>query len=416
VAIIAVFSGSFCHGEEVAGKVAKQLGYTRLEKKLFDEAEQKFGISRKKLIKAMKGSTSLFNKYTHEREKNIAYIQLALAAVIHDDNQLLHDFAIHLLPGTISHVLKVCIIANHDYRVEQAVKTESISEREAGKIIQKDDQERLDWTRYLFDRTPYDESLYDIVIPMHSTSVEEAYELICQHAGSEQLKKTPDSWRAVRDFWLASSVNIALVEEGHKVGVQAAGGKVTITINEYVVRLKHLENELKAIVKPISGVEEVKTVTGPKFKAPSANPWANIEVPPKILLVDDEKEYVHTLSERLETRDIETSVVYDGEQALDFVEKDEPDVMVLDLMMPGIDGIEVLRRIKRQRPHIEVIILTGHGSEREETLAEELGAFAYLKKPVDVNDLTQIMKKAYEKVSMTKNSMKKEKEEGKEKG
>ena len=125
-------------------------------------------------------------------------------------------------------------------------------------------------------------------------------------------------------------------------------------------------------------------------------------MPPKILLVDDEKDFVHTLSERLETRNIESSVVYNGEEALDFVKDDEPDVMVLDLMMPGIDGLEVLRRVKRDHPYVEVIILTGHGSDREETLANELGAFAYLHKPVDLDILARTMKEAYQKVSDAK--------------
>jgi DNA-binding NtrC family response regulator len=120
------------------------------------------------------------------------------------------------------------------------------------------------------------------------------------------------------------------------------------------------------------------------------------------LLVDDEKEFVHTLSERLSTRNLESSIVYNGEEALDFVKNDEPDVMVLDLKMPGIDGIEVLRRVKREHPNVEVIILTGHGSDKEESLAEELGAFAYLHKPVNIDLLAQAMKEAYKKVEARK--------------
>jgi DNA-binding NtrC family response regulator len=76
--------------------------------------------------------------------------------------------------------------------------------------------------------------------------------------------------------------------------------------------------------------------------------------------------------------------------------------MVLDLKMPGIDGMEVLRRMKKEHPHVEVIILTGHGGETEEALARELGAFAYLKKPVDIDVLSQTMKEAYRKLSLTK--------------
>jgi DNA-binding response OmpR family regulator len=121
------------------------------------------------------------------------------------------------------------------------------------------------------------------------------------------------------------------------------------------------------------------------------------EAKPKYLLVDDEKEFVLTLSERLETRNLGSAIAYDGEQALSIVETDAPDVMVLDLKMPGIDGMEVLRRVKEEKPDTEVIILTGHGSEQEERRAKDLGAFAYLEKPVNIDVLTETMKKAYSK-------------------
>jgi DNA-binding response OmpR family regulator len=92
------------------------------------------------------------------------------------------------------------------------------------------------------------------------------------------------------------------------------------------------------------------------------------------------------------------SIAYNGEQALAMIEEDEPEVMVLDLKMPGIDGMEVLRRVKRTHPRTEVIILTGHGSDAEEVLAAELGAFAYLRKPVDIDVLTKTMKAAYHRL------------------
>ena len=84
------------------------------------------------------------------------------------------------------------------------------------------------------------------------------------------------------------------------------------------------------------------------------------------------------------------------------VADDQPEVMVLDLKMPGIDGIEVLRRMKKSHPETEVIILTGHGSSAEEELAAELGAFAYLRKPVDIEVLTETMKAAYRKIETTR--------------
>ena len=114
---------------------------------------------------------------------------------------------------------------------------------------------------------------------------------------------------------------------------------------------------------------------------------------------DDEKEFIHTLSERLQTRNLESAVVYDGEQALSYIDTDAPDTIVLDLRMPGIDGLEALRRIKEEHPHIEVIIVTGHGSEHDEKLARELGAFEYLNKPVDINELAKLIRAASKKAA-----------------
>ncbi|HEX5680501.1 MAG TPA: response regulator, partial [Desulfobacterales bacterium] len=113
---------------------------------------------------------------------------------------------------------------------------------------------------------------------------------------------------------------------------------------------------------------------------------------------DDEREFAQTLSERLLMRDMGSAVAYDGESALAMINEDEPEVMILDLKMPGIDGIEVLKRVKQTRPAIEVIILTGHGSEEDRKTCLELGAFAYLQKPVDIELLTETLKKANEQM------------------
>jgi DNA-binding response OmpR family regulator len=77
------------------------------------------------------------------------------------------------------------------------------------------------------------------------------------------------------------------------------------------------------------------------------------------------------------------------------VKEEEPDVIVLDLKMPGMDGIEVLRRVRKAYPNVEVIILTGHGSEKDETAARSLGAFDYVKKPVDLDKLVPRIRNAF---------------------
>lgn len=117
----------------------------------------------------------------------------------------------------------------------------------------------------------------------------------------------------------------------------------------------------------------------------------------KLLLVDDEENFVRTLAERLQIRDLGPKVALSGEEALDALEKEIPDVIVLDLRMPGIDGMEVLRRVKRSQKPIQVIILTGHGTDKDKEEAMRIGAFEYHKKPVDIDALVFSIKNAYRK-------------------
>jgi DNA-binding NtrC family response regulator len=116
----------------------------------------------------------------------------------------------------------------------------------------------------------------------------------------------------------------------------------------------------------------------------------------KIMLVDDEEDFVKTLAERLSVKQIagEPEVALSGEDALASLKDEVPDVMVLDLRMPGIDGLEVLKNVKQHYPEVQVVILTGHGSERDREEAERLGAFDYLEKPVNIDTLVSTIRKA----------------------
>jgi len=115
----------------------------------------------------------------------------------------------------------------------------------------------------------------------------------------------------------------------------------------------------------------------------------------KVLLVDDEQEFVSTLAERLELRGMHVEIATDGEMALGLVESDPPQVVVLDVMMPGLSGMEVLERIKAVNSNIQVILLTGHGGTKDGIKGMQLGAFDYLIKPVDIDELIE---KLYEAV------------------
>jgi len=150
-------------------------------------------------------------------------------------------------------------------------------------------------------------------------------------------------------------------------------------------------------VEKLPGVKSVETRVGKGYHQADIYRKYDFEIP-KVLLVDDERKFVQTLSECLLVRDMGSAVAYDGESALNMINEDEPEVMILDLKMPGIDGLEVLKQVKATKPGIEVIILTGQGSESDEKICMELGAFAYLQKPVNIDILSETLKKAKEKM------------------
>jgi two-component system OmpR family response regulator len=114
----------------------------------------------------------------------------------------------------------------------------------------------------------------------------------------------------------------------------------------------------------------------------------------RVLIVDDEEELVTTIAERLQIRGIQAETETDGETALKMIEANPPQVVVLDVMMPGIGGIEILKRMNAQNLQIPVILLTGYGSSEQGKEGMELGAFDYLMKPCDLNMLISKIQEA----------------------
>ena len=117
----------------------------------------------------------------------------------------------------------------------------------------------------------------------------------------------------------------------------------------------------------------------------------------RVLVVDDEDDFRETFVKRLGKRDLDVTGVESGEKALELLDKQLFDVVILDVKMPGMDGVDALREMKIKRPLMEVIMLTGHASVESGIEGMKLGAFDYIMKPADLDELLDKMRKAYEK-------------------
>ncbi|GAB6904894.1 hypothetical protein DESC_480177 [Desulfosarcina cetonica] len=248
MSVITLFSGIFCNADAVVRDLMQSTGYPLIDDdRIVAMAADLSGMPEGKIRRAFSAKTSVFNKFTHEKEYSIACLRLALATELARGPAVVFGACGLLLPQTIAHVLRVCLIAETPYRIAQARDHLGLDEEESLHQIHRADADNAAWIDTLWGMAdPWNESLYD--------------------------------------------------------------------------------------------------------------------------------------------------------SALALVDEDEPEVMIIDLKMPGIDGMEILRQIKKTRPQIEVIVLTGHGSEHDRQQCMALGAFAYLQKPVDIEALSQTLKMAHAKI------------------
>ena len=117
----------------------------------------------------------------------------------------------------------------------------------------------------------------------------------------------------------------------------------------------------------------------------------------RVLIVDDEDDFREAIMKRLRARKVDVDGADSGPKALDMLANQDFDVIILDVKMPGMDGIETLREIKLKKPLVEVIMLTGHASVESGIQGMQLGAFDYVMKPVALDDLMDKLRQAHER-------------------
>jgi two-component system, OmpR family, response regulator len=120
----------------------------------------------------------------------------------------------------------------------------------------------------------------------------------------------------------------------------------------------------------------------------------------RVLIVDDEHDFLETFVKRLRRRKVDATGIDSGIKALELLEKEHFDVVILDVRMPGLDGIETLKEMKKKRPLLEVIMLTGHASIESGMQGMQYGAFDYVMKPADIDDLLEKIQGAYERKAL----------------
>jgi CheY-like chemotaxis protein len=372
------------------------------DENLLRETADQFDANPERLRKMLYSKTSVFNQFTLEKEKTINMFRLLLADKLSSSNEyLFYGFLTSLISPRITEVLRVLLVDKKDRRIERAM-AEGQSKKDAQKNIRNHDISAFSWTDFLFQKEAYDSTLYDLVVPAEDLNHRQITKEILGYFHKTSVLRTAESQKAVQDMKLVAQAEQLLLNNGHKTEVRADSGNITLVVPNTALNFSGLKRDLTQLVKQLPEAKEV-TVETRKTYADNVYRQQKFELPSKVLFVDDERDFVQTVSQRLISRDVGTYGVYDGKEALELIAEDQPEVMVLDLKMPGLHGVEVLRKTKELAPEIEVIILTGHGTTKDMDECMRLGAFAYMNKPVNIEELSATIKAANDKVHSQKN-------------
>jgi Cytidylate kinase-like family len=208
------------------------LGYRAIDRDQIIQKAAAWGVSQDALRAAIEKPPAFMGQSQHTKYIYLAFIQAALTEEIRTGNAIYHGLAAHVLLGKGPHVLRTRIIAPMEFRIEQMQNRLRCNRKEAIPYIEKVDQDRRKWTKFLYDVDWTDASLYDVVLNLEQINLQEACDVICSVSQLKCFEFTPDCQRAMDDLALASCVKANLAMDPATATFQfevvAEGGSVSV--------------------------------------------------------------------------------------------------------------------------------------------------------------------------------------------
>ncbi len=255
--IVTISRGTYTKGKEVAEILAQELNYECLSREIIIEASEEFNIPEIKLVRAIHDAPSILDRFTYGRERYLAFIKAAFLKHLQRDNIIYHGLAGHVFVQDISHVIKIRITADLEFRIQEEMKRENISREQARSIIVKDDAERNKWTMSVFDADISDPGFYDIILHIDTMGVKEAVSIIRHAIALPCFKSTPKSRRRLGDLCLASQVEAALISDFPKVTASASNGNVFVNIRGSLIDEKTVSEKVCRMLENLEGIDKI---------------------------------------------------------------------------------------------------------------------------------------------------------------
>ena len=262
MAIITISRGTFTGGQVLAECIADNLGYRCISREVLVDAAKQYGKLEEILQVALIDKPVISDRTTLERIHYLSYVRAALIKDAKDEKTVYHGHAGHLLLRGVPHVLRVRVIADMEFRIKAVIDRKHISREEAIRFIKKVDDERAEWTRFLYQVDWNDSSLYDIVINIDRISLSDACDVVSHMANMEIYRATSESKKTIDDLELSSHLRAMIAAdkdiEDSDIQVTADGGVVTI---DGTLDSTREAEQIKAITRKIPHIKEVNLNT-----------------------------------------------------------------------------------------------------------------------------------------------------------
>lgn len=258
LAIITISRGSYTKGKEIAEQAATRLGYECLSRDILLECSEQFNIPEIRLVRALHDAPSVLERFSHGRERYLAFIENAFLERVRSDNVVYHGLAGHFFLRGVDHGLKVRIIADLEERVRLEMERTNLDADRARALLNKDDFERRQWALALYGADTLNPILYDMVLNVRAVTLDCAVEIICQAAHTPCFATTEASQKTLDQLVLASRVRVALVDRWPTVRVSVADGVAYVDLEAPVAEEVAARTEAQSIVAGIVGIRELK--------------------------------------------------------------------------------------------------------------------------------------------------------------
>jgi len=256
--VITISRGSYSKGKEVAEKLADKLKYECFSRDVLLDASAYFNIPELKLVRAIHDAPSFLDNLGHRNEKFIIFIREAFLEYAKKDNVVYHGLAGHFFIKDIPNILKVRIVANIEDRVAEEMRRENISQKEAYRLLTKDDEERRKWSMNLYGIDTKDSSLYDVILHIDNLQVEDAVDILSEIAKRPCFQTTPKMQMMINDAYLAARANSIIYGKISAAEVKCQDSVVDVNIDTTLSLEEELTVKVKNLLKDVDGIKEVR--------------------------------------------------------------------------------------------------------------------------------------------------------------